>query len=73
MLGPISCPLALHRIACSSRSRRAALERPPQTYDESLRLTEYYITRNETARRSHHNTWLQKHKRTRRARTKTLG
>jgi SRSO17 transposase len=42
---------------------RAALERPPQTYDESLRLTEYYITRNETARKSHRKTWLQKHKR----------
>ncbi len=42
---------------------RAALDRPPQTYDESLRLTEYYITRNETARKSHRKTWLQKHKR----------
>ena len=42
---------------------RAALNRPPQTYDESLRLTEYYLTRNATATRSHRKTWLQKHKR----------
>ncbi len=42
---------------------RAALDRPPQTYDESLRLTDYYITRNATATRSHRKTWLQKHKR----------
>lgn len=42
---------------------RAALNRPPQTYDESLRLTEYYITRNAIATRSHRKTWLQKHKR----------
>lgn len=41
---------------------RAALDHPPQTYDESLRLTEYYITRNTTATKSHRKTWLQKHK-----------
>lgn len=42
---------------------RAAIHRPPQTYHESLRLTEYYINRNATATQSHRKTWLQKHKR----------
>jgi SRSO17 transposase len=42
---------------------RAAITRPPQTYDESVHLAEYYITRNATATRSHRKTWLQKHKR----------
>ena len=42
---------------------RAAIVRPPQTYDESVHLAEYYITRNATATRSHRKTWLQKHKR----------
>jgi SRSO17 transposase len=42
---------------------RAAITRPPQTYDESIRLTEYHLTRNAIATRSHRKTWLQKHKR----------
>jgi SRSO17 transposase len=42
---------------------RAALDRPPQSYDESLRLAEYYITRNATATKSHRKTWLQNHQR----------
>jgi SRSO17 transposase len=42
---------------------RAALDRPPQNYDQSLQLTEYYITRNATATKSHRKTWLQNHKR----------
>jgi SRSO17 transposase len=41
---------------------RAAIVRRPRTYDESLQLAEYYITRNATATRSHRKTWLQKHK-----------
>lgn len=42
---------------------RAAITRPPQTYDESIQLAEYYLDRNATATRSHRKTWLQKHKR----------
>jgi hypothetical protein len=41
---------------------RAAITRPPQTYNDSLRLTEYHLDRNATATRSHRKTWLQKHK-----------
>jgi hypothetical protein len=41
---------------------RAAIVRRPKTYEESLHLAEYYITRNATATRSHRKTWLQKHK-----------
>ena len=41
---------------------RAAIVRRPKTYEESLHLAEYYITRNEAATRSHRKTWLQKHK-----------
>lgn len=42
---------------------RAAITRPPQTYDDSIQLAEYYLSRNATATRSHRKTWLQKHKR----------
>lgn len=41
---------------------RAAIVHRPRTYDESLELAEYYITRNATDTRSHRKTWLQKHK-----------
>lgn len=41
---------------------RAAIVHRPRTYDESLELADYYITRNTTATRSHRKTWLQKHK-----------
>lgn len=42
---------------------RAAIVHRPRTYEESLQLAEYYITRNARATRSHRKTWLHKHKR----------
>jgi SRSO17 transposase len=41
---------------------RAAIGRPPQTYDESIQLAEYHIGRNVTATQSHRKTWLSQHK-----------
>jgi SRSO17 transposase len=40
----------------------AALERPQLNEDDAIRLAEYHLQRNATARASHHKSWLQKHK-----------
>lgn len=42
---------------------KATLARPTLDEDEALRLTEYHLTRNATARKSHHKSWRKKHKR----------
>ena len=51
----LTLPMALELL-------HAAFERPRLTEDDAIRLTEYHLTRNEIARRSHHKSWLQKHK-----------
>lgn len=40
----------------------AALARPQLKEEDAVRLTEYHLARNATARASHHKSWLQKHK-----------
>lgn len=51
----MTLPLALELV-------RAALPRPELNEDDAIRLTEYHLNRNATARASHHKSWLQKHK-----------
>ena len=41
---------------------KATLSRPTLDEDKAIRLTEYHLTRNATARKSHHKSWQQKHK-----------
>ncbi len=41
---------------------KAALIRPQLSLEEALHLTEYHLTRNGIAKRSHRKTWLTKHK-----------
>lgn len=53
----MTLPLALELV-------RAALARPELNEDDAIRLTEYHLTRNATARASHHKSWLQKNKAT---------
>lgn len=51
----ITLPMALELV-------RAALARPQLNEDDAIRLTEYHLRRNATARHSHHKSWLKKHK-----------
>ena len=51
----MTLPLALELVP-------AALARPQLDEDDAIRLAEYHLARNETARASHHKSWLQKHK-----------
>jgi SRSO17 transposase len=51
----LTLPLALELV-------RAALDRPQLSEEDAIRLTEYHLQRNATARASHHKSWLQKHK-----------
>jgi len=43
------------------RLLKATLSRPTLTEDDALRLTEYHLQRNATARQSHRKSWLKKH------------
>ena len=40
----------------------AAIQRPQLDEDDAIRLAEYHLKRNASARDSHHKSWLQKHK-----------
>jgi SRSO17 transposase len=40
----------------------AAIKQPQLDEDDAIRLAEYHLQRNATARASHHKSWLQKHK-----------
>lgn len=51
----LTLPLAM-------RLLKSALSRPTLTEGDALRLTEYHLERNATARASHHKSWHQKHK-----------
>jgi SRSO17 transposase len=51
----MTLPLALELV-------RSALARPQLNEHDAIRLTEYHLARNATARDSHHKSWLQKHK-----------
>jgi SRSO17 transposase len=42
---------------------KAALERPVLSYEDAWHLTEYHLTRNRAAKRSHGKSWRKKHKR----------
>jgi len=51
----LTLPMALRLI-------QAALVKPQLTEDDAIRLTEYHLARNRTARNSHRKSWLRKHK-----------
>ena len=42
---------------------KATMSRPTLSEADALRITEYHIDRNRTARQSHHKSWKRKHKR----------
>jgi hypothetical protein len=50
----ITLPMSLELI-------HAALQRSTLTEDDTIRLIQYHLQRNETARRSHHKSWLERH------------
>jgi SRSO17 transposase len=54
----LTLPMAIRLI-------QAALEKPNLSDEEAIRLTEYHLARNKTARESHHKSWKQRHKRIR--------
>ncbi|HZY87693.1 MAG TPA: hypothetical protein VFE78_22835 [Gemmataceae bacterium] len=43
------------------RLLRCALPRPKLTEDEAIRLMEYHLRRNRTAKASHRKSWLKRH------------
>jgi hypothetical protein len=51
----LTLPMALRLLT-------AALKQPVLTEAEALRLMQYHLRRNKTARESHRKTWLAKHK-----------
>jgi SRSO17 transposase len=51
----LTLPMAMRLI-------QAALEQPRLTKEDAIRLTEYHLARNKTARESHRNSWLRRHK-----------
>lgn len=44
------------------RLLKSTMSRPTLTEEDALRLTEYHLYRNAVARKSHHKSWLTKHK-----------
>lgn len=44
------------------RLLKSTMSRPTLTEDDALRITEYHLTRNKVARKSHRKSWLKKHK-----------
>ena len=51
----LTLPMALELV-------RSVLQRPHLTEDDAIRLTEYHLKRNRTARQSHRKSWLQENK-----------
>ena len=51
----LTLPMALELL-------QSALQRPHLSEEDAIRLTEYHLQRNDTSRRSHRKSWLQKHK-----------
>jgi len=51
----LTLPMALELL-------QSALQRPHLSEEDAIRLTEYHLQRNATARRSHRKSWLRRHK-----------